>query len=480
VDLSQHTMPIRAHAPFRLLLLALLAIAILAWRSTPAPAAGNSAITPLFLGSLTGSATTMPGPADTLFSTLAGSASSSIDVAMYDFDRASVRDALIAAKGRGLSVRIVGDGADAADPQYAPFYGSLLAAGIPVVTDTLSSLMHNKFAIFDGQVTWTGSANFSDTAFTLNGENVLVITDTVVATAYHTEFDEMFSGKFSTHKTDNTTHSATVGGAPIELGFAPTDGVQQRIVNALNTANSSIQIAMFTFTNDALGDALIAAHSRSVHVEVLLDGLSAGGVGGERDRLCANGITVRVENFSGKIHDKYAAIDAGTTSEPLIVSGSTNWTASAVQANDENLLIVHDAGLASAYAADFARLRSAIAPGGFTCNVGSALTPSAVQYLPVVQRADDDAALTATADTLTATAAAAPTASATPTATPTATTQPSGSAAITGAPQAEAQWETAALALFTGGMGSKTAPSICICEESGDAMTFPRIWKGSA
>ena len=163
-----------------------------------------------------------------------------------------------------------------------------------------------------------------------------------VANIYRTEFDEMFGGMFSTHKTDNTVHSATVGGASVELAFAPTDGVQQRIVNAVNTANSSIQIAMFTFTNDALGDALIAAHARGVPVEVLLDGLSAGGVGGERDRLCANGITVRVENFAGKIHDKYAVIDSGTASDPLIVSGSTNWTASAVQANDENLLIVHD------------------------------------------------------------------------------------------------------------------------------------------
>jgi hypothetical protein len=237
----------------------------------------------------------------------------------------------------------------------------------------------------------------------------------------------MFGGKFSTHKTDNTVHSATVGGAAVELAFAPTDGVQQRIIDVANTANDSVQVAMFTFTNDALGDALIAAHNRGIAVEVLLDGLSAGGVGGERDRLCANGVTVRVEKFSSKIHDKYAVVDAGTTSDPLIVSGSTNWTASAVQANDENLLIVHDAGLASAYAADFARLRSAITPGGFTCNVGSPLTPTAVQYLPVVQRADDGAALTATADTLTATAAATPTASATPTA----TTPPANGATIT-------------------------------------------------
>jgi phosphatidylserine/phosphatidylglycerophosphate/cardiolipin synthase-like enzyme len=365
-----------------LILLGLLLLALLAWRSpTPSPAASNAAITPLLLGSLSGSATTTPGPADALFTTLASSAGSSIDVAMYDFDRATVRDALLAAQQRGVVVRVVADGEDAADPQYAPFYGNLLSAGIPVVTDTLSSLMHNKFAVFDKHVTWTGSANFTDTGFTFNGENVLVITDTVIAGAYHTEFEEMFGGTFSTNKTDNTVHSATIGGAAVELAFAPTDSVQQRIINTLNTANTSIQVAMFTFTNDALGDALIAAHSRGVQVEVLLDQFEANVVGGERDRLCAAGVTVRVENFAAKIHDKYAVVDAGTTSDPLIVGGSANWTASAVDANDENLLIIHDAGLATDYAADFARLRSAIMPGGFTCNVApqTTATPTATQ-----------------------------------------------------------------------------------------------------
>src|SRR5262245_13945731 len=100
------------HAHARLLrpTLLLLLSFILAWHlPIPAPAA-NTAITPLLLGSLSGSATFAPGPADTLFTTLAGHAASSIDIAMYDFDRISVRDALLAARSRGVSVRVVADG----------------------------------------------------------------------------------------------------------------------------------------------------------------------------------------------------------------------------------------------------------------------------------------------------------------------------------------------------------------------------------
>jgi phosphatidylserine/phosphatidylglycerophosphate/cardiolipin synthase-like enzyme len=367
------------------------------------PAAAGGLITPLFPGKLTGTASTTPGPPDGLFATLAGSAASSIDVALYDFNRVSVRDALLAAHGRGVNVRVVGDGEDAVDPGYAPFYNSLVSAGITVITDTKTSLMHNKFAVFDGQVTWTGSANFTDTGFTFNAENIVVITDTVVANIYGTEFNEMFSGKFSNDKIDNTGHNTVVGGSALEIAFAPTDGVQDRIAAALNSANSSIQVAMFTFTNDALGNALIAAHNRGVQVEVLLDQVAAGSAGGERDRLCGAGVAVRVENFAAKIHDKVAVVDAGTSSDPLVVTGSTNWTANAVQANDENLLIVHDAGLAADFAAELTRVRAASGPNGF-CNAPQlTATPTGTPpsgnappctlagitciYLPIVERA---------------------------------------------------------------------------------------------
>jgi phosphatidylserine/phosphatidylglycerophosphate/cardiolipin synthase-like enzyme len=366
----------------RYLLSVFLILTVLSWPDAmPAPAAPAEAISALFPGQPGGSTSTASGPADGLFATLAAAATTSIDVALYDFDRAQVRDALVAAKGRGLTVRVVGDNDAAADPEDGTFYQSLTAAGIAVVTDAKSSIMHNKFAVFDGQVTWTGSANFSNTAFSRNGENVVVITDTLVADIYRIEFNEMFGGKFSNDKTDNTGHSTTVGGAAVEVAFSPTDGVEQRIVNAVASANTTVQVAMYTFTNQAIAQALIAARTRGVQVEVLLDGTADGSAFSQRDPLCAAGVSLRVETWPGLLHDKYAVVDAGTSSDPLIVTGSTNWTGNAVEANDENLLIVHDTTLASAFAADFARLRGAISPGGFVCNA----TRTSV-YLPLALR----------------------------------------------------------------------------------------------
>jgi phosphatidylserine/phosphatidylglycerophosphate/cardiolipin synthase-like enzyme len=62
-------------------------------------------------------------------------AQTTLDAALYDFDRASLRDALLAAHAHGVQIRIVTDDAARANPSYASYYDALATAGIPVVGD---------------------------------------------------------------------------------------------------------------------------------------------------------------------------------------------------------------------------------------------------------------------------------------------------------------------------------------------------------
>ena len=78
--------------------------------------------------------------------------------------------------------------------------------------------------------------------------NVAAITDTAVAGVYAAEFAELFGGTFSNDKTDTTPHSATVGAAPVEIAFAPTDGVEQRIDLELPYVPESIKTGSFRLT----------------------------------------------------------------------------------------------------------------------------------------------------------------------------------------------------------------------------------------
>jgi phosphatidylserine/phosphatidylglycerophosphate/cardiolipin synthase-like enzyme len=102
-------------------------------------------------------------------------AAGSIDAAIYDFNRNSVRDALLDAHGRGVTVRVVTDDDARNHSTYSLYYDALEAAGIPVIDDQRpGSLMHNKFFVFDEEIVWTGSTNLTNRGFTVNHNNSLV------------------------------------------------------------------------------------------------------------------------------------------------------------------------------------------------------------------------------------------------------------------------------------------------------------------
>jgi phosphatidylserine/phosphatidylglycerophosphate/cardiolipin synthase-like enzyme len=89
---------------------------------------------------------------------LIDNATTSIDVAIYDFNRDSIRDALLTAQANGIAVRVATDDEVRHETaSYVPYYKELEEAGIPVVDDQRpGSIMHNKFFIVDGRYVWTG------------------------------------------------------------------------------------------------------------------------------------------------------------------------------------------------------------------------------------------------------------------------------------------------------------------------------------
>jgi phosphatidylserine/phosphatidylglycerophosphate/cardiolipin synthase-like enzyme len=87
---------------------------------------------------------------------------------------------LIAAKRRGLDVRVIADGRQHAATLTSRL-GDLAAAGIPVWTESKYQNAHNKVIVIDalrpGATVITGSFNFTWSAQRSNAENVLVARD---------------------------------------------------------------------------------------------------------------------------------------------------------------------------------------------------------------------------------------------------------------------------------------------------------------
>jgi phosphatidylserine/phosphatidylglycerophosphate/cardiolipin synthase-like enzyme len=305
-------------------------------------------------------------------------ATTSIDAALYDFDRPSLRDALVAAAARGVAVRMVTDDEERTPASASqPFYTAIAAAGIPVLDDAdATRLMHDKYAVIDGRTVWTGSTNWSDNDLTRNHNNALVFDSPEVAAVYAHDFDQMFGGAFGGAKTASPTTALTYAGRPLEVYFSPQDNALEQVVAEVDAAQSSIDFAIFFFTDDRLRDALLAAKARGVVVRGLFDELGAANASSDDEALCAGGIAVKIEQTTGKLHNKLMVLDAGGA-DPRVVSGSLNWTAAGDARNSENIVILHGAETARAYRDAFAQWweDSPAAPGCGSLYLPSVLNP---------------------------------------------------------------------------------------------------------
>lgn len=120
------------------------------------------------------------------------SAKKSIHVAAYSFTSKPIAAALIAAKNRGVEVRVVADQKSSKDDYSVTGY--IAAKGIQVRTDGNYAIFHQKFIVIDGVSLETGSFNFSSSAATRNSENVLVLWNVPqIAQTYETKWSQLWN-----------------------------------------------------------------------------------------------------------------------------------------------------------------------------------------------------------------------------------------------------------------------------------------------
>jgi phosphatidylserine/phosphatidylglycerophosphate/cardiolipin synthase-like enzyme len=301
---------------------------------------------------------------------LIDAATTSVDFSIYGVRAQDhVIDALVAAQGRGVAVRGTVDTEDSACTSFAyPDTSTLIASLAPgsVICDTgagYSYIMHNKFFVLDGLKVWTGSTNLSDTELggEYNSDVAATLTSRRLAAIYTTEFEEMFSGLFHNRKEDDTPHvldgsKFSDGTTVVESYFSPTDGpVENAVIPFIDAATESLDIAMFFFTSEAIGAAVLAAKTRGVAVRLVIDAGGAANAYSQTPALCSAQIPVKWENWGGKSHSKWAVADAGVPGQAAVLFGSMNWTNAGAANNDENTLVVQNAGFAAEFQAEFER-----------------------------------------------------------------------------------------------------------------------------
>jgi phosphatidylserine/phosphatidylglycerophosphate/cardiolipin synthase-like enzyme len=298
----------------------------------------------------------------------------SVDFAIYGIrNQNAVIDALVEAQVRGVRVRGVVDTEGERCDKFSYLDTGLLWQRLAEGSVTCdqgrghSYIMHNKFFVIDEAQVWTGSTNISDTE--LGGEYyadaAVLVHDRALAAVYTHELEEMFGGSFHKQKVDDTEHQFSKGA--LECYFSPSDdALQNAVLPLIAGASETLEISMFYFTDPSIADALVAAAARGVDVRMVLDAGGAENRYSRHKQLCDAGVPVKIENWGGKQHGKWAVADAALPERARVIVGSFNWTAAANQQNDENTLLISSAAVAEQFAAEFERQWSDL-PDALVC-----------------------------------------------------------------------------------------------------------------
>jgi phosphatidylserine/phosphatidylglycerophosphate/cardiolipin synthase-like enzyme len=314
--------------------------------------------------------------------------SCSVLVADYDFDLQDVADAMVRAKQRGCDVRMVTDGdtVDHANPSTDPSqrYGrqdfkpeyekplkAILDAGIPVHDDgTRGAIMHNKFVVINGKVVWGGSWNMS-VADLSYWNNAAVLPSPTLAARYTTNFEFLFK-EFSpalsplphTQRVVGdlpADHVLTIGGRPVEVFFPHTDKAAARVAEIVSGATESVHLMAFQFTAGPIADALLDRASKGLEIRGVFE--NNGACQGVYPQLAATkgNVTVsrwafgHIQGLRNFLHHKVFIVDQKT-----VVFGSFNFTASAEDSNDENLIVVTDPAIAKTFEQEYQLIEKVI------------------------------------------------------------------------------------------------------------------------
>src|SRR5262249_16998791 len=127
--------------------------------------------------------------------------------------------------------------------------------------------------------------------------------------------------------------------------FSPNHGATAAVVEALESARTTVRVQAYSFTSAPIARALAEARGRGVDVQVILDRKETGSKYSSADFLAHAGIATLIDGVHAIAHNKVMIIDGETA-----ITGSFNFTTAAERETAERLLVVRDHALAARYA----------------------------------------------------------------------------------------------------------------------------------
>lgn len=286
---------------------------------------------------------------DSIIAETISQAEESVDIAVFELDSEPIVEALIGLEEQGIPVRVVID----TDYEDESSINRLRRNGISVVTDDRSAFMHNKFTVIDQRYVWIGSMNYMPNDIYCNNNNLVWFDSEELAANYTTEMDEMYEERsFGPRSTVNTpAEQLNIGGVAVENYFAPEIEVAPIVGDLIRQAQNEILFMTFSFTHEDVGEAMLEMAEEGVTVQGVFEttgsdqSFSYYTIMNEEN---VPGVEIRRDGNPRIMHHKVIILDRQT-----VIFGSFNFTGSANDSNDENLVVVHDPTFASFFVEEF-------------------------------------------------------------------------------------------------------------------------------
>ena len=133
-----------------------------------------------------------------------------------------------------------------------------------------------------------------------------------------------------------------------EAFFSEEHDCPHTIASLIQRTKKSLDVCVFTITDDRISEPILDAHRRGLAVRVITDDDKASDPGSDIASFRRAGVAVRTDDSAAHMHHKFALFD-----NRRVLAGSYNWTRSAARGNQENFVVTGNGRLVKAFARRF-------------------------------------------------------------------------------------------------------------------------------
>lgn len=135
------------------------------------------------------------------------------------------------------------------------------------------------------------------------------------------------------------------------VSFSPGDDCLNDIIDLMQSADKYLDICVFTISDNRITEEIVKAHNRGIEIRIISDNEKMNDIGSDIMTLAEAGINIKIDHSPNHMHHKYMIVD-----EIRVLTGSYNWTKSAAEYNQENIVITDIDEIVTGFIDNFSQL----------------------------------------------------------------------------------------------------------------------------